>query len=351
MSEAVGYAAKHSFSSLKPLTFERREPQAGDVEIDILFCGVCHSDIHQAKNEWKNTVYPCLPGHEIVGRVARTGAAVTRFKAGDMVGVGCMVDSCGHCESCTEGLENYCENGFLATYNGPFKPDGSNTYGGYSNRIVVKEHFVLAIPEGMDPAGTASLLCAGVTTYSPLTHWKVGSGQKVAIVGFGGLGHVATQIGRALGAEVTVISTSPEKKGDALRLGASNFLDSTDKEAMEEAAGTFHFILSTIPTSHDPNPYAALLKRDGVLAIVGAIEPLKAPTNNMIGASHRVSVAGSLIGSIAETREVLEFCAKHGIVAQTEIIPIDEVNEAFDNVEKGKVRYRYVIDMATLKAA
>ncbi len=354
MPHALGYAAKHSFSSLKPLTFDRREPGVTDVAIDILFCGVCHSDIHQVKNEWSNTLYPCLPGHEIVGRVAQVGAQVTRFKQGDLVGVGCMVDSCGICPGCRDGLENYCEgpSGFIATYNGPFKPssDAENTYGGYSNSIVVTESFVLGIPEGMDPAGTASLLCAGVTTYSPLTHWKVGPGQKVGIVGFGGLGHVATQIAKALGAEVTVFTTSEEKTADALRLGASKVVLSIDKKAMTAEELGYHFILSTIPQAYDLNPYVTLLKRDGTLVSVGALEPYKSATDNTEVAFHRRSVAGSLIGSIAETREVLDFCSRHHIAAQIEMIPIAEINDAFSKVEKGKVRYRYVIDMATVKA-
>lgn len=349
MPQVLGYAAKHSFSSLKPLEIDRREPEGKDVEIEILFCGVCHSDIHQVKNEWHNTVYPCLPGHEIVGRVTRLGAEATKYKVGEMVAVGCMVDSCGQCRSCKGGEEQYCEKGFLATYNGPMKPDGSNTFGGYSKSIVVTEGFVLKLPEGMDPAKSAPLLCAGVTTYSPMKHWKVAKGQRVGIVGFGGLGHVATQIARALGAVVTVFTTTPEKTEDAKRLGATEVVLSTEAAAMEHHAGTFDFLLSTIPEAHDVNPYVATLKHDGVFCAVGALEPYAKPTDNSKVAFQRLSVAGSLIGSIAETQEILDFCAEHRIEAQAEIIPIEQINDAFSRVEDKQVRYRYVIDMSTLK--
>jgi uncharacterized zinc-type alcohol dehydrogenase-like protein len=348
-TKTLGYAAKNATSELAPIDFERREPGAHDVAIDILYCGVCHSDIHQARDEWHNTVWPCVPGHEIVGRVTAVGDHVTKFAEGDLVGVGCMVDSCGHCTSCQAGNEQYCENGFLATYNGPFKPDGSNTYGGYSTSVVVTEAFVLRIPDGLDPKAAAPLLCAGVTTFSPLKHFKIGTGHKVGVAGIGGLGHVAIQIAKALGAEVVAFTRSPEKRDDALRFGASDVVISTDDEAMKRHAGTFDFVLSTIPTSHDVNPYAALLKLDGRLTMVGALEPLQPPINNGPIAFKRQSIGGSLIGSIEETQEILDFCAAHGIQAQVEVIPAERINEAFDNVVDCKARYRYVIDAASMK--
>ncbi len=364
MIKAIGYAAKHSFSSLKPMEFEREPAGAGDVEIEVLFCGVCHSDIHQVKNEWSNTVYPCMPGHEIVGRVTRTGDGTSRFKAGDIVGVGCMIDSCQACAPCRDGDENYCEgpNSWLATYNGPMVPaamalDGSNaygrdnTFGGYSNVIVVREEFVLRIPDTMDPAAAAPVLCAGVTTYSPLKHWGVKAGDKVGVIGLGGLGHMAVKLAKAMGAEVTVFTTSEEKSGLAKSLGATEVVMEADakKQATKLApfAGSFDFILSTIPEKHDVNPFVILLKRDKTLCIVGALEPM-AGVNNQAVAFHRRSVSGSLIGSIAETQEVLDFCAEHGIASDIEIIPIQQVNQAYKQIEKGGVHFRYVIDMASL---
>jgi uncharacterized zinc-type alcohol dehydrogenase-like protein len=348
MIKAKGYAAKHSFSSLAPIDFERSEPGEKDVHIEILYCGVCHSDIHQAKNEWKNTVYPCLPGHEIVGRVKAVGPAVSQVKIGDIVGVGCMIDSCRHCDSCKADLEQYCQGpkGATMTYNGPMKPDGTNTFGGYSDSVVVPEHFVLNIPGNLDLKGVAPLLCAGVTTYSPLRHWKVHKGQHVAVVGLGGLGHMAIKLAAAIGAHVTVISTSAEKEADARRLGAEHFILSTEKEAMKDRELGFDFILSTIPESHDINPYVKLLKREGTLAVVGALTPFAKPTDNTEVAFHRRTVAGSLIGGIAETQEVLNFCGEHNIVSDVEMIAIDQINEAFKRVEKGDVRYRFVIDIA-----
>lgn len=364
MIDAIGFAAKHSFSNLKPIKFQREVAAAGDVEIEILFCGVCHSDVHQVKNEWANTVYPCMPGHEIVGRVAKVGDGVTRFKAGDVVGVGCMIDSCRACEPCREGDEQYCEgpNSWLATYNGPMVPgamavDGKNTYGhdntfgGYSNVIVVREEFVLTIPEGLDPAAAAPILCAGVTTYSPLKHWGVQAGDKVGVVGLGGLGHMAVKLARAMGAEVTVFTTSEDKESAAKSLGATEVV--LEKDAKKQSkqllpfAGTFDFILSTIPEKHDVNPFIVLLKRDKTLCVVGALEPM-AGVNNQPVAFHRRSVAGSLIGSLAETQEVLEFCAQHGIAPDIEIIPIQDINKAYKAIEDGDVRFRYVIDMASI---
>jgi alcohol dehydrogenase (NADP+) len=360
MIKATGYAANHSFSRLKPTEFERQEAGPDEVEIEILFCGVCHSDIHQVKNSWGNTVYPCMPGHEIVGRVRRAGAAARRHAVGDIVGVGCMVDSCRHCEPCQMGDQNYCEgpNSWLATYNGPMvpaamAPDGQNsygrdnTYGGYSDVIVVKEDFVLKIPAALKPEVAAPILCAGVTTYSPLKHWGVKSGDRVGIVGFGGLGDMAAKLAKAMGAEVTIFTRSKEKLDEAARLGVGAVLES-DKEAMGSLKSSFDFILSTVPEKHDLNPFVAMLKRDRTLCIVGALEP-NAPLDNSEAAFHRKSVAGSLIGNLADTQEVLDLCAEHGIGPDIEIIRIQDINAAHKRVQNGDVRFRYVIDMASLR--
>lgn len=354
--KAKGYGAKGSFlNTLKPMEFERHAPKADEVLIEILYTGVCHSDLHQVKNDWGNTIYPCVPGHEIVGRVTQAGSAVTKFKTGDLVGVGCMIDSCGTCHSCQGGEEQYCEGpvSFTATYNGYMKPDGSgfNTYGGYSDKIVVKESFVLRIPEKLDIKAAAPILCAGVTTYSPLKHWQVKAGSKVAVAGLGGLGHMGVQLAKAMGAEVTVITTSKEKEANAKKFGAHQVLLSEDKEAMDQHELYFDLIINTIPDAYDPNLYVKLVKRDGAHVAVGVLTPFKAPTNNMEVAAHRRSVTGSLIGSIAETQEVLDFCAEHGIAPQVEMIAIQDINEAFDNMLKNDVHYRYVIDMETLKKA
>lgn len=360
MIKAMGYAAKHSFSRLKPLEFERGEARTGEVEIDVLFCGVCHSDIHQVKNEWSNTVYPCMPGHEVVGRVTAVGQGVTRHAIGDLVGVGCMIDSCRQCAPCHAHEENYCEgpNAWLATYNGPMVPakmaptgenmyGADNTYGGYSTVLVVKEDFVLKIPQGLRPEIAAPILCAGVTTYSPMKHWGVKAGDHVGIIGFGGLGDMAIKLALAMGARVTVFTTSKDKFADAQGLGATPVLES-DKDALKALANSFDFMLSTIPEKHDINPFITLLKRDRTIVVVGALEPL-APVNNMERAMHRKSVAGSLIGSIAETQEVLDFCAQHRIGPDIQVIAIQEINDAYREVEKGQSRFRYVIDMASLK--
>ena len=361
MTKAIGYAAQHSYSRLKPLEFERDEPKANEVEITVLFCGVCHSDIHQVRNEWSNTVYPCMPGHEVIGRVARIGGSVSLHKVGDIVGGGCMVHSSRQGEPSRQHEENYCEgpNSWLATYNGPMvpakmAPTGSNmygrdnTYGGYSTVIVAPEDFVLKVPAGLRPEVAAPILCAGVTTWSPMKHWGVKAGDAVGIVGFGGLGDMAVKLARAMGATVTVFTRSKAKLEAVRALGAKAVL-SSDKEAMGALANSFDFMLDTIPEKHDVNPYVAMLKRDRTLAVVGAIEPL-APENNQERVMHRKSVAGSLIGSIAETREVLAFCAEHGIGPDIEVIPIQEINHAYRMVEKGDVRFRYVIDMASLAA-
>lgn len=351
MIKAIGYAAQNATAPLKSIEFDRHEPGAQDVQIDILYCGVCHSDLHQVRDEWHNTVYPCLPGHEIVGRVMKIGQQVTKFKEGDLVGVGCMIDSCQQCEPCHAQEEQYCEGpkGWTATYNGPLKPDGSNTFGGYSNTIVVRDNFVLKVPEGLDIKAVAPLLCAGVTTYSPLRHWQVKAGQQVGVVGLGGLGDMAVKLATAMGARVVVFTTSPEKEADIRRLGAEDVVLSTDKEAMQKYASSFDFILSTVPTKHDINPYIQLLKRDATFVLVGALEPLE-PIDHSQVAFHRRSIAGSLIGGIAETQEVLDFCAEHGILPDVEMIPIQQINEAYERMLKGDVKYRFVIDMASLQA-
>jgi len=350
--KSKGYGVKNStFSTLKPIDFERTEPKEDEVLIDILYCGVCHSDLHQVKNDWGNSVYPCIPGHEIIGRVIQTGSSVTKHKQGDIVGVGCMIDSCGHCHSCTEGLEQYCEGpkSWTATYNGPMKPDGSNTYGGYSNNLVVKESFVLRIPQSLDISKAAPILCAGITTYSPMKHWKVKQGDKVGVVGLGGLGHMAVKLAKAMGAEVTVITSSKEKKEAATQLGADHVLFEEEEETMSKAELSLDFTLVTIPDPFDINPYINLLKRDGNLVTVGLLGPYKKPTINMNVAMHRRNISGSLIGGIQETQEVLDFCAEHQILPDVEFIPIQKINDAFEKMQEGEVRFRYVIDMQSLK--
>jgi uncharacterized zinc-type alcohol dehydrogenase-like protein len=361
MIKATGYAAKHSFSKLKLFDFEREEASSDEIEIEVLFCGVCHSDVHQVKNEWSNTVYPCMPGHEVVGRVSKIGGGVTRHQVGDMVGVGCMIESCRTCEACKTGDQNYCEgpNSWLATYNGPMVPSKQaptgenmygrdNTYGGYSNVLVVNEDFALKIPARLQPQVAAPILCAGVTTYSPMKHWGVKAGDRVGIIGFGGLGDMACKLAKAMGAEVTVFTSTKEKLEEAKRLGVQGVLES-DKEAAKALKSTFDFMLSTIPEKHDVNPFVLMLKRDATLVVVGALEPM-APVNNMQIAFFRKSVGGSLIGNLADTQEVLDFCAEHGIGPDIEVIKIQDLNDAYDKVEKGDVRFRYVIDMASLKS-
>jgi uncharacterized zinc-type alcohol dehydrogenase-like protein len=344
-----GYAAQSATSPLAPFAFERRDPGPADVQIDIVYCGVCHSDLHTARSEWPGTRYPCIPGHEIVGRVASVGGQVSKFRAGDLVGVGCLVDSCRRCASCAEGLEQYCENGFTGTYNGPEQGTGNNTYGGYSNRIVVDEKFVLKIrhPEGQ-LAAVAPLLCAGITTWSPLRKWEVGPGQTVGIVGLGGLGHMGVKLARALGANVVLFTTSPGKAADAIKLGAHEVVISTDRKAMAEQRNRFDFILNTVAAPHDLDPFLGMLKRDGSMVLVGApSSPHPSPgVFNLI--FKRRSLAGSLIGGIAETQEMLDFCAEHGIVSDIEIIPIASINDAYERMLKSDVKYRFVIDMATL---
>ena len=343
------------FNSLSEMEIERSAPKADEVRIDILYCGVCHSDLHQVRNDWHNTIYPCVPGHEIIGRVSEAGSRVSKFKVGDLVGVGCMVDSCGTCPPCQEKEENYCEGpvGWTATYNGYMKPKNEdfNTFGGYSTNVVVKESFVLRIPAALDIKAAAPILCAGVTTYSPMKHWKVGPGQRVAVVGIGGLGHMAVQLARALGATVTAVTRTTEKQAEAEKLGAHDVLISTDSKAMEAHEMKFDFIIITIPDAFDVNDYVKLLKRDGVITTVGLLGPYKDPLNNMEMAMHRRSISGSIIGGIAETQEVLEFCAEHNILPEVEIIKIQDINEAFEKMKDEEVRFRYVIDMASLKEA
>lgn len=346
--QARAYVAASANAPLAPGSIARRTPAADDVVIEILYCGVCHSDLHQTRDEWHNTVYPCVPGHEIVGRVVETGAAVTRFATGDLAAVGCMVDACRDCESCRRGLEQYCAN-VVFTYNGPDARLGGVTYGGYSSHIVVDEAFVLRVPPNLPLTAVAPLLCAGITTYSPLRHWKVGPGQKVGVVGLGGLGHMGVKFAHALGAEVVVFTTSPGKVEDARRLGADEVVVSTDAEQMNRHARSFDFILDAVSADHDVNAYLALLKLDGTLTLVGAPErPLPVAAFNLL--LQRRSFAGSGIGGIAETQEMLDFCAEHGIVADIELIGIDQIATAYERLLRGDVKYRFVIDMATLTA-
>lgn len=348
MITSIGYAATDARSPLAPFRFERRDLTAKDVQLEILYCGVCHSDLHVVRSEWGRSRYPCVPGHEIVGRVTAVGSAVTKFRPGDMAAVGCMVDSCRQCVNCREGEEQFCERGPVMTYGGLEKHTGGITYGGYSNNIVVDEDFTLLVPAGLDPAATAPLLCAGITTYSPLRHWKVGPGQKVGVVGLGGLGHMALKFARAFGAEVVLFTTSPAKAEDALRLGAHRVVISGDRDAMKAERNSFHFILDTVSAPHDINAFLALLRRDGTLCQVGLPpEALAVNVFNLTGL--RRSLAGSFIGGIAQTQEMLDFCALHGITSDVEMIAMDEINEAYERLEKGQVRYRFVIDMASLR--
>jgi len=347
---ARAYGAASAESPLAPLSIQRRDPSPDDVAIQILYCGVCHSDLHQTRNEWAATApttYPCVPGHEIVGKVTRAGAGVTRFKAGDVVGVGCMVDSCRKCPSCTRGLEQYCTSWPVLTYNGPDKHLGGVTYGGYSDAIVVDQAYVLRLPTQLDQASAAPLLCAGITTYSPLRHWKIGKGKKVGVVGLGGLGHMGVKFARALGAHVVLFTTSPRKVEDGLRLGAHEVVVSSNATEMGKHAQSFDFILDAVSASHDVNAYLTLLKLDGQLTLVGAPEqPLAVSAFSLL--LPRRNVSGSAIGGIAETQEMLAFCAEHRIASDVEVIPIQKINEAYARMLEGDVKYRFVIDMASL---
>ncbi len=350
MSTTLAYAAQNPQAPMAPFEIQRRAVGPDDVKIDILYCGVCHSDLHTVRNEWKNTLYPSVPGHEIIGKVVAVGANVSAFKVGDVAGVGCMVDSCSHCASCAEGLEQYCENGFTGTYNGPVF-GGENTHGGYSDNIVVDQKFVLRIRHADNLAAVAPLLCAGITTYSPLRQWKVGPGQKVGVVGLGGLGHMAVKIASAMGAHVVLFTTSPNKRDDALRLGAAEVVVSKNAEEMAAHVNSFDFILNTVAAPHPLDPFLALLKRDATMTLVGAPESPH-PSPDVFGLIFkRRRIAGSLIGGIAETQEMLDFCAEHGIVSDIEMIPIQSINQAYERMLRSDVKYRFVIDMASLKQA
>lgn len=347
--KVLGYAAQSATDALEPFDFERREARADDVLIDILYCGVCHSDLHTARNDWENTLYPVVPGHEIVGRVISVGSDVTRFKPGDTVAVGCMVDSCRHCDPCEQGLEQYCEEFPTLTYNAADRHDNMPTYGGYSEKIIVSDRFVLKVPDGLELTGTAPLLCAGITTWSPLRHWKVGEGSRVAVVGLGGLGHMALKLAKALGAEVTLFTRSPGKEADARRLGAHNIVISTDETQMATAQGRFDLIIDTVPYVHDLNPYIPSLANSGTLVLVGYLGPLEPMLNTAPMVLGRKSVAGSLIGGIPETQQMLDFCGEHGITSDVEVIKIQEINTAYERMLKSDVKYRFVIDMSSLR--
>jgi alcohol dehydrogenase (NADP+) len=352
MYNAKAFSATSATSPLGSTTIARRDPTETDVQIEILFCGICHSDLHQVLNEWSGvmpTVYPCVPGHEIVGRVTRTGSAVTKFKAGDLAAVGCMVDSDGTCPECKNGLEQFCPN-LTLTYNFPDKHTGGVTYGGYSESVVVDERFVLKVPTNLDLAGVAPLLCAGITTFSPLHHWGVTKGKKVGIVGLGGLGHMGVKFAHALGAHVVLFTTSSNKKGDALRLGADEVVISRNADEMAKHTGSFDFILDCVSADHDINALLGLLRRDGNLCLVGAPEkPLSVAAFGLLFG--RRSLSGSPIGGIAETQEMLDFCGKHNITADVEVIAIQQVNEAYERLLKQDVKYRFSIDMTSLKSA
>ncbi len=347
MTKAKGYAALEQGSTLAPFSFERRALRPDDVAIDILYCGVCHTDLHFARNDYFNTVYPLVPGHEIIGRVTAIGTDVTNHGVGDTVAVGCMVDSCGTCSPCQHGLEPYCEEGMTLTYNSPDRISGENTLGGYSNKIVVKDEFVLKVPDGLDPQRAGPLLCAGITTWSPMRYWEVGPSTKVAVAGLGGLGHIGVKLAVGLGADVTVLTTSPSKVKDAIVLGAHDVLISKDEEKMAAAAGHFDFVLDTIPVAHDVSPYLSLVGLDGVVALVGAIDMLPSfHTGGLVAG--RKSLTASMIGGIAETQELLNFCAEKNILPDCELIAMGDINEAFERMERADVKYRFVIDMSTL---
>jgi len=347
MIQTKAYAAQTKDTDLAPWTFERREVGPHDVQFDILFCGVCHSDLHQIKDEWGGSIFPMVPGHEIVGRVVKVGDHVKKFKVGDLAGTGCLVDSCRVCDNCKDGLEQYCTNGHSQTYNGYEQDHKTPTYGGYSNTIVVHEDFVLRISDKLDLASVAPLLCAGITTYSPLRHWNIGKGHKMAVVGLGGLGHMAVKFGVAFGAEVTVLSTSSKKAEDAKKLGAHHFVVTSDAEQLKAVAGTFDFILDTVSADHDLNVYLGLLKTNGTHVCVGVpTKPAEIAAFSIIGG--RKSLAGSMIGGLPETQEMLDFCAEHNIVSDIELIDMKDIHTAYDRMLKGDVRYRFVIDMATI---
>lgn len=348
MQEVKAYGAESKEADFKEITIKRRDLNENDVKIDILYTGVCHSDIHAKQNDWGNAKYPIVPGHEIIGRVTQVGNEVSKYKIGDLVGVGCMVDSCQTCSACEEDMEMWCENGSTSTYNSKDKFIGGHTLGGYSTTIVVREEFVLSVSEKLDIKAVAPLLCAGITTYSPLKHWNVKEGDKVGIIGLGGLGHMGIKFAVSMGAKTIMITTSESKAADARRLGVDEVIISKDVDQMSAHANSFDFILNTIPVGHDVNPYLALLKRDRTMCLVGAIEPLE----NVHGANlilRRKNLAGSLIGGIKETQEMLDFCAEHNIVSDVEMIDMNEINTAFERVQNNDVKYRFVIDMQSLK--
>lgn len=349
-SNTKAFGTKAADALLEEMTIARREVLAKDVEIEILYCGVCHSDLHTARNDWGGSLYPAVPGHEIVGRVTKVGNEVTKLKVGDLAGVGCLVDSCHTCESCKKDLEQYCLNGFTGTYNGKDKHIGGHTFGGYSEKVVVDEHFVLKVPSNLNLAAVAPLLCAGITTWSPLRHWNVGTGSKVAVVGLGGLGHMAIKLAKGLGAEVTLFSRTPDKIKDAIELGADSVVISTDNQQMKAVSGKYDLIIDTVPYVHDVNPYVATLNISGTLVLVGYLGGLEPILNTVPMIMGRKSVAGSVIGGIAETQEMLDFCGEHNIVSEIEIIKMQEINEAYERMLKSDVRYRFVIDMDSLKS-
>ena len=347
MPTTKSYAAQSATTPLAPFSIKRRDPKLNDVQIEILYCGVCHSDLHFARNEWGMTVFPIVPGHEIVGKVTAVGDHVKKFKVGDLAGIGCLVDSCRECDNCKDGLEQYCTNGMVGTYGGMEKDGSGSTHGGYSKSILAHEDFVLHISDKLPLAGVAPLLCAGITTYSPLRHWKVGNGTRVGILGLGGLGHMGVKLSAAMGAEVTMLSHSPSKETDAKRLGAHRFVLTSDEEQMKKVTGYFDFILDTVSAEHDYNFYLALLRTSGTMVCVGLpTTPAQIPAFNLVFG--RKSIAGSLIGGLPETQEMLNFCAEHNIVSDVEIIDMKDINEAYERLLKSDVKYRFVIDMATL---
>ncbi|CCO80172.1 NAD(P)-dependent alcohol dehydrogenase [Erwinia amylovora] len=350
MNITHAYAAQDAKSPLAPFKYQPRELREHDVQIEVLYCGVCHSDLHQARNEWHNTVFPVVPGHEIVGRVTAVGAQGHKYKVGDLVGVGCMVDSCRTCENCKDDLEQYCEEGFVGTYNGQDRISGDITFGGYATQVVVHEDFVLKVPSNLDPAGAAPLLCAGITTFSPLHHWGVGPGKKVGIVGLGGLGHMGVKIAHAMGAHVVLFTTSASKIDDGKRLGADEVVISKDAGQMAQHTYSFDFILNTVAARHDLNPFISLLRRDGTMTLVGAPEHDHPSPQVFNLIFKRRSIAGSLIGGIKETQEMLDFCGKHNITSDIEMINIDQINDAYERILKSDVKYRFVIDISSLRA-
>ena len=349
MTKAQAFGTQAADQPLKPMNIERRSLRPDDVAIDIDYCGVCHSDLHFARNDWGFSVYPVVPGHEIIGTVREVGREVSDFKPGDRVGVGCLVDSCRECGSCSEGLEQYCEQGATGTYNGRDRHDGSLTFGGYSESVVVSERFVLRIPDRLDPARAAPLLCAGITTYSPLRHVGLGTGHHVGVVGMGGLGHMGIKFARAMGARVTLLTRSPAKASEAIAQGAHEVLVTSDRAQMEAASGRFDFLLNTVPVQHDLNPYVETLKRDGTLILVGQVDTVEPPLHTGPLLFKRRAILGSLIGGLPETQEMLDFCAEHGIECDIELIRMQDINTAYERLEKGDVRYRFVIDMASLR--